>query len=147
MTSEGCHGLQAGTPTRQASIADGNQRYGRQLVVIDRWFPSSKTCSTCGHVLAELELSIRHWTCPSCRTRHDRDVNAAKNILAAGLAVTACGAGVRHSGGLRVQPVMKQELPGASPGIPVLQLQDEGVVKRPKCYRRAPTSAGKDAPG
>jgi putative transposase len=94
------------------------QRYGRQLVVIDRWFPSSKTCSTCGHVLAELELSIRYWTCPSCRTRHDRDVNAAKNILAAGLAVTACGAGVRHSGGLRVQPVMKQELPGASPGNP-----------------------------
>src|SRR6266567_3558928 len=74
------------------------QRYGRQLVVIDRWFPSSKTCSTCGNMLAELELSIRHWTCPSCRTRHDRDVNAAKNILAAGLAVTACGAGVRHSG-------------------------------------------------
>jgi putative transposase len=74
------------------------KRYGRQLVVIDRWFPSSKTCSTCGHMLAELELSIRHWTCPSCRTRHDRDVNAAKNILAAGLAVTACGAGVRHSG-------------------------------------------------
>ena len=94
------------------------QRYGRQLVVIDRWFPSSKTCSTCGHVLVELELSIRHWTCPSCRTRHDRDVNAAKNILAAGLAVTACGAGVRHSGGLRVQPVMKQELPGRKPGNP-----------------------------
>jgi len=94
------------------------QRYGRQLVVIDRWFPSSKTCSTCGHVLVELELSIRHWTCPSCRTRHDRDVNAAKNILAAGIAVTACGAGVRHSGGLRVQPVMKQELPGRKPGNP-----------------------------
>ena len=74
------------------------QRYGRKLVVIDRWFPSSKTCSTCGHRLTELVLSIRHWTCPSCRTRHDRDVNAVKNILAAGLAVTACGAGVRHSG-------------------------------------------------
>ena len=57
-----------------------------------------KHMRTCGHMLAELELSIRHWTCPSCRTRHDRDVNAAKNILAAGLAVTACGAGVRHSG-------------------------------------------------
>jgi putative transposase len=99
------------------------QRYGRQIVVIDRWYPSSKTCSTCGHMLAELVLSIRHWTCPSCRTRHDRDVNAAKNILAAGLAVTACGAGVRHSGASGVRPTMKQELQSASPGIPVLHLQ------------------------
>jgi putative transposase len=73
-------------------------RYGRQLVVIDRWYPSSKTCSACGHLLAELGLGTRHWTCPSCGTGHDRDVNAAKNILAAGQAVTACGADVRHSG-------------------------------------------------
>jgi putative transposase len=95
------------------------QRYGRQLVVIDRWYPSSKTCSACGHRRAELRLSARHWTCPSCRTRHDRDINAAKNILAAGLAVAACGAGIRHSGSFRVQSAMKQELLGASPGIPV----------------------------
>jgi putative transposase len=74
------------------------QRYGRQLVVIDRFYPSSKTCSACGHLLAELSLGTRHWTCPSCGTRHDRDVNAAKNILAVGQAVTACGADVRHSG-------------------------------------------------
>jgi putative transposase len=74
------------------------QRYGRQLVVIDRWYPSSKTCSACGHLLATLTLGTRHWTCPSCGTRHDRDVNAAKNILAAGQAVTACGADVSHSG-------------------------------------------------
>ncbi|SFR04826.1 putative transposase [Lentzea waywayandensis] len=79
-------------------------RAGRTLVVIDRWFPSSKTCSVCGHVLAELALSARHWTCPGCRTRHDRDLNAAKNILAAGRAVTrgdsgdACGADVRRQG-------------------------------------------------
>jgi putative transposase len=63
------------------------ERYGRELVVIDRWYPSSKTCSACGHLLAELSLSTRHWTCPRCRARHDRDTNAAKNILAAGLAV------------------------------------------------------------
>jgi putative transposase len=74
------------------------QRYGRQLVVIDRWYPSSKTCSACGHLLAELTLGTRHWSCPSCGTRHDRDINAAKNILAAGQAVTACGADVRHPG-------------------------------------------------
>ena len=80
------------------------ERHGRELVVIDRWYPSSKTCSACGHLLAELPLSTRHWTCPGCGTRHDRDINAAKNILAAGLAVArdspgeACGADVRHSG-------------------------------------------------
>jgi putative transposase len=80
------------------------QRYGRRLVVIDRWYPSSKTCSACGHRLAELSLSVRRWTCPACGARHDRDFNAAKNILAAGRAVAwghpgdACGADVRHSG-------------------------------------------------
>jgi putative transposase len=73
-----------------------SERYGRRLVVIDRWYPSSKTCSACGHRLAELSLSTRTWRCPCCGARHDRDVNAAKNILAAGQAVTACGADVRH---------------------------------------------------
>ena len=97
------------------------QRYGRELVVIDRWHPSSKTCSQCGHLLASLSLSTRHWTCPSCGSRHDRDINAAKNILAAGQAVTACGADVRHSGTSRVQSAVKQEPQSATAGIPVLQ--------------------------
>jgi putative transposase len=103
------------------------QRYGRRLVVIDRWYPSSKTCSVCGHLLAQLSLSMRHWTCPSCGARHDRDVNAARNILAAGLAAArcspgdACGAGVRHSGSSWVRPAVKQELPPVTAGIPVLQ--------------------------
>ncbi len=80
-------------------------RYGRWVIVIDRWFPSSKMCSACGHLLAELGLKVRTWQCPSCGTRHHRDINAAKNILAAGLAVAgdtfpgrACGADVRHPG-------------------------------------------------
>ncbi|MCO6007063.1 transposase [Actinoallomurus purpureus] len=91
------------------------ERAGRTLVVIDRWYPSSKTCSACGHLLAELSLSTRHWTCPGCRTRHDRDINAAKNILAAGRAVAghnpgdACGAGVRRQGSSLPQPALKQE--------------------------------------
>jgi transposase len=67
-----------------------------------RWYVSSKTCSACGHRLAELSLVTRAWTCPTCRTRHDRDENGAKNILAAGLAVAprgdACGADVRRGG-------------------------------------------------
>ena len=97
------------------------ERSGRDLVVIDRWYPSSKTCSACGHLLAELSLGTRQWTCPSCGARHDRDLNAAKNILAAGQAVTACGAGVRHSGSSRVRPAVKQEPRPVTAGIPVLQ--------------------------
>jgi putative transposase len=97
------------------------ERAGRDLIVINRWYPSSKTCSACGHLLAELSLSTRHWTCPSCGSRHDRDVNAAKNILAAGQAVTACGAGVRHSGTSRVRSAVKQEPQPATAGIPVFQ--------------------------
>ncbi len=96
------------------------QRYARRLVVIDRWYPSSKTCSVCGHLLATLSLGTRHWACPSCGARHDRDANAAKNILAAGQAVTACGADVRHSGTSRVQSAMKQEPRPVTAGIPIL---------------------------
>lgn len=95
-------------------------KYGRRLVVIDRWHPTSKTCSACGHLLAELSLSTRHWTCPSCGTRHDRDINAAKNILAAGRAVSACGADVRHSGPSRVRSAVKQEAQPVRAGIPRL---------------------------
>lgn len=69
--------------------------YGRTLVKIDRWSPSSKRCSACGHVLDMLELGTRQWTCPACGVRHDRDINAARNILAVGLAVNACGETVR----------------------------------------------------
>ena len=72
------------------------QWYGRALVKIDRWEPTSKRCSVCGHVLDELDLSIRAWTCPECSAFHDRDINAAKNILAAGLVAAACGGAVRH---------------------------------------------------
>jgi transposase len=92
-----------------------------------RWYRSSKTCSACGHLLIELSLSTRHWTCPSCGARHDRDINAAKNILAAGLTVArgfpgdACGAGVRHSGSSRVRSPVKQEPRPVTAGIPVLR--------------------------
>ncbi len=65
---------------------------GRTLVKIDRFFPSSKRCSNCGFVHERLPLSIRHWRCPECNVLHDRDINAAINIKAAGLAVLACGA-------------------------------------------------------
>ncbi|GAA2155572.1 RNA-guided endonuclease InsQ/TnpB family protein [Actinomadura napierensis] len=97
------------------------ERAGRTLVVVDRWYPSSKTCSACGHLLAELSLSTRRWTCPGCRTRHDRDVNAAKNILAAGRAVVGdtpgdvCGADVRRQGTSLPQSAAKQKHPRREP--------------------------------
>jgi len=70
--------------------------YGRTLVRIDKFYPSSKRCFDCGHVLATLSLDVRVWTCPECGVIHDRDINAAKNIHAAGLTVfDACGEAVR----------------------------------------------------
>ena len=68
--------------------------YGRELVGIDRWYPSSKRCSDCGHTVAKMPLNVREWTCPECGTIHDRDINAARNVLAAGLAVSALGESV-----------------------------------------------------
>ncbi len=69
--------------------------YGRELIQIDRWFPSSKRCGSCGHIVDKLPLNIREWECPKCGMNHDRDINAAHNILAAGLAVSVCGANIR----------------------------------------------------
>ncbi|MFF7889135.1 RNA-guided endonuclease InsQ/TnpB family protein [Streptomyces sp. NPDC020794] len=68
--------------------------YGRAVIAVDRWFPSSRLCSACGTLQEAMPLNVRTWTC-DCGTTHDRDVNAAHNLLAAGLAVTVCGAGVR----------------------------------------------------
>ena len=59
--------------------------YGRDLRVVDRWYPSTRVCSACGALHERLPLNIREWTC-RCGTVHDRDVNAARNILAVGLA-------------------------------------------------------------
>jgi putative transposase len=69
--------------------------YGRNFVQLDRWFPGSKTCSCCGHKVDSLPLNVREWDCPKCNAHHERDVNAAKNHLAAGQAVLVCGATVR----------------------------------------------------
>ncbi|MBW5485482.1 IS200/IS605 family element transposase accessory protein TnpB [Streptomyces bambusae] len=91
------------------------QWYGRDIVAVDRFFPSSRLCSNCGTLARSMPLHVRTWTC-DCGTIHDRDVNAAKNLLAAGLAVSACGAGVRPQrrtpGG---QPAVKQETPRREP--------------------------------
>ncbi|MEU1193279.1 RNA-guided endonuclease TnpB family protein, partial [Streptomyces sp. NPDC005859] len=90
--------------------------YGRELVVVDRFFPSSKLCGACGTIRAKLPLNVREWTC-ECGAVHDRDVNAAKNILAAGLAVSVWGAGVRpqRESSRTGQPAVKQKTPRREP--------------------------------
>ncbi|MDJ0678524.1 MAG: RNA-guided endonuclease TnpB family protein [Xenococcaceae cyanobacterium MO_167.B52] len=86
--------------------------YGRKLVKIDRFFPSSKRCNHCGFVIDKLPLDVRKWDCPSCGTKGiDRDINAGKNILAAGLAVIVCGATVRAEQSKSVKPGAKKQKP------------------------------------
>jgi len=63
---------------------------GGQVVVADRFFASSKTCSGCGHKLENLPLSVREWTCPQCGANHDRDVNAAINLKNMAVSSTVC---------------------------------------------------------
>ena len=77
--------------------------YGRALVKIDKWYPSSKRCFDCGHILDSLTLDVRQWDCPECGVHHDRDINAANNILAVGLTVNACGEAVRP-GAVKTKP-------------------------------------------
>jgi putative transposase len=72
-----------------AMLAYKAQWYGRDFVQIDKFYPSSKRCHVCGHISDAMPLSVRYWDCPSCGSHHDRDVNAAKNILKAGKAVLA----------------------------------------------------------
>jgi putative transposase len=74
--------------------------YGCEVVKIDRWYPSSKTCSTCDAKMEEMPLHIRKWQCPECGAKHDRDINAAKNILKQ----TTAGTAESHAGGVHVRP-------------------------------------------
>ena len=61
--------------------------YGREIIKVDTWFPSSQICSECGHKDGKKSLDIREWTCPICHTHHDRDINASINILIEGLRI------------------------------------------------------------
>ena len=90
------------------------ERRGGVVVVADRWFPSSKTCSACGSVQKDMPLSVRQWICPDCGACHDRDLNAARNLAtyAASSAVSACGEEGAGSGRkIGVKPAsMKQDI-------------------------------------
>lgn len=85
------HISDAGWGTLVGMLRYKSEWYGKTLVEVDRWLPSSKTCSSCGHVVEGLRLSIRNWICPACGTHHDRDTNASVNILAVGTTVAAHG--------------------------------------------------------
>ena len=77
--------------------------YGKEVIVIDRFYPSSKTCSCCDHIKENLSLDERTWTCSKCNTIHDRDVNASKNILRRALTIKSSGTD-DYRNGAKVRP-------------------------------------------
>jgi putative transposase len=85
----------AGIGIAMRMLDEKARRYGRKVIRVDRFFPSTKMCSCCGHIAPSIPLGIREWTCSKCGDVHDRDFNAAKNILAAGRVVAAHGFNVR----------------------------------------------------
>ncbi|WP_349017193.1 RNA-guided endonuclease InsQ/TnpB family protein [Streptomyces luteolus] len=115
------------------------ERYGRTLIKIGRFEPTSQTCSYCGHVDGPKPLHVREWTCPACGTHLDRDANSARNVKkAAGLAVSACGAQVRpklfwrSAMGKEAMDSFPKPLPrsgaqasGGKAGIPGLQSEEQ----------------------
>ncbi|MEH2127310.1 RNA-guided endonuclease InsQ/TnpB family protein [Nostoc sp.] len=96
----------AGWGTFTNFLAYKLERKGAKLVEIDRWFPSSKLCSNCFYQIGEMPLDVREWTCPHCKTHHDRDGNAAANIRAEGIRmIKAEGSAVSAVGG-EVNPIL-----------------------------------------
>ena len=89
---------------------------GGQVVLVGRWYPSSKLCSCCGYRLDELGLGVRHWTCPGCGASNDRDVNAAINLRNMAVSSTASACGGEGAGPARERKAkpapMKQESNG-----------------------------------
>lgn len=118
--------------------------YGSNLVAVDRWFPSSKTCSTCGKLTERVPLHIREWACDGCHARYGRDVNATNNILAAGLAVSACAAGVnpQRQSSRTGQSAVKQDLSGTGRKGTPASGRGEGVNAVPllRLSRRCPVA-------
>ena len=95
------------------------------MIVIDRFYPSSKTCSYCDHIKESLSLDERTWTCSKCNTIHDRDVNASKNILRRALAIQSAGT-VDNRNGAKVRPEVVSK---ATKGTGVEVLKKKNVRK------------------
>ena len=96
----------------------------KEVIVIDRFYPSSKTCSWCDHVKESLSLDERTWTCSKCNIIHDRDVNASKNILRRALAIQSAGT-VDNRNGAKVRP---KEISKVSGGTGVEVLKKKGRI-------------------
>jgi putative transposase len=92
--SKAIHDVNWGELTRQLEYKAA--WYGRTVVKISQWFPSTKRCSDCRHIMKSLKLSVRNWRCPECGVEHDRDINAARNIKAEGHSVLASGDNVNR---------------------------------------------------
>jgi putative transposase len=103
----------AGWSTFVGMLAYKARRHGRTFARVDRWFPSTRACSVCGAVGEARPLHVREWTCP-CGAVHDRDVNAAHNILAAGRADSPTPVELVSAGTPVPQPVVKQEPAGST---------------------------------
>jgi putative transposase len=84
-------------------------RRGGTAIRVDRWAPTSKVCSGCGHRTGDMPLSVRSWTCPGCGSEHDRDVNAARNVLALGRGTASMRGDERGSGEAQAAPVLSVE--------------------------------------
>jgi len=101
--------------------------YGKEIVVIERFFPSSKTCNKCHHIKESLDLSERSWKCPKCDVMHDRDINAAKNILQRALTIKSSGTDdYRH--GVKIRPKAEKSAKGT----------DVEVSKKKRIYSLKP---------
>ncbi len=85
-------------------IEEKAEHHGRQVVKVSRWFPSSRLCSVCGHNSGAKPLDIRAWTCAECGAEHDRDMNAARNILVEGRRIAAGQAEIANACGADVRP-------------------------------------------
>ena len=95
---------------------------GKKVVKVDRYFPSSQTCHVCGHINKQIkDLSVREWECPNCHTRHDRDVNAAINILRIGLNNISAGT-VDYTGGEEVRADLLESHSSVKPEANVLNV-------------------------
>ena len=103
----------AGWSTFVQMLAYKAARHGRTFVKVDRWFPSTRACSVCGAIGEAKPLHVREWTC-GCGTTHDRDVNAARNILAAGRADRSTPAELVSVSGPPEQSAVKQEPTGSA---------------------------------
>jgi putative transposase len=94
----------AGWATLVRLLEEKAQRYGRTVVRVGRWFPSTQICSACGMKGGPKPLGVRSWTCGNCGSVHDRDINAARNILCEGRKVAAGQAETENGCGADVRP-------------------------------------------